>query len=320
MRPGRFTSFRSFLASLAVHVVALLLLTVSLQLDRPGTPPTVQADTKIVEAVAVDQSKVEAELQRIRDAEKRKREVEESRQRELQRKAEALKKERQDEQQRLAQLREEQKAIEKQKNAEQQKLKEAAEKRKLEEEKQAKLGEENAKVMVEQKRLAEERRLEEKKRKQEEEKQLAEKKNREAEEKARVEAAQALEEKKRNQEQQRRDRELKQGLAEEERARVDAQQQERDEAEIDRYIKAIRHSVENSFINPVKGLKCIISVRTVLGGEVVDATVVHSSGNATFDRQAEVAVRKASPLPVPADPRLFNQQFREFRFEFAPRG
>jgi len=46
---------------------------------------------------------------------------------------------------------------------------------------------------------------------------------------------------------------------------------------------------------------------------------VKSSGNTTFDRQAELAVRKASPLPVPDDPRLF-QQMKDIQFEFDPSG
>ena len=53
------------------------------------------------------------------------------------------------------------------------------------------------------------------------------------------------------------------------------------------------------------------------GGEVVEARVVHSSGNPVFDRQAETAVRKAAPLPVPDEPRLM-QQMREFNFVFEP--
>ena len=55
----------------------------------------------------------------------------------------------------------------------------------------------------------------------------------------------------------------------------------------------------------------------VPGGDVVDAKVIRSSGNAVFDRQAEIAVRKASPLSVPDDPRLF-QQLREIQFVFEP--
>ncbi|HJP34753.1 MAG TPA: cell envelope integrity protein TolA, partial [Gammaproteobacteria bacterium] len=58
-------------------------------------------------------------------------------------------------------------------------------------------------------------------------------------------------------------------------------------------------------------------VRIIPGGEVVDAQVTQSSGNAAFDRQAENALRKAAPLPIPSDPRLF-QRMREIIFVFDP--
>ena len=73
------------------------------------------------------------------------------------------------------------------------------------------------------------------------------------------------------------------------------------------------------FIYPdlAKGLNCTLYVRMIPGGEVVEASVIQSSGNAAFDRQAENAVRKAAPLPVPSDPRLF-QRMREINFVFDP--
>ena len=64
-------------------------------------------------------------------------------------------------------------------------------------------------------------------------------------------------------------------------------------------------------------MSCTLLVKMVPGGDVVDAKVIRSSGNVVFDRQAEIAVRKASPLPVPDDPRLF-QQMREIQFIFDP--
>jgi colicin import membrane protein len=53
------------------------------------------------------------------------------------------------------------------------------------------------------------------------------------------------------------------------------------------------------------------------GGEVMGVEIVKSSGDATYDRQAENAVRKASPLPVPEEARLF-QKFRRFNLVFSP--
>lgn len=86
-----------------------------------------------------------------------------------------------------------------------------------------------------------------------------------------------------------------------------------------KYAAAIMHQVASNFVAPNMdaGLKCTLLVRMIPGGQVVDAKVVKSSGNPTFDRQAELAVRKASPLPVPDEPRLF-QQMKDIQFEFDP--
>jgi colicin import membrane protein len=51
----------------------------------------------------------------------------------------------------------------------------------------------------------------------------------------------------------------------------------------------------------------------------VEVKIVKSSGNAAFDRQAELAVQKASPLSVPEDPRLF-RRLAQIIFEFKPGG
>ncbi len=65
------------------------------------------------------------------------------------------------------------------------------------------------------------------------------------------------------------------------------------------------------------GLSCLIRVKLIPGGEVVDAKVVRSSGDPLFDRSVETAVLKASPLPMPADVAMF-KYFREINFNFNP--
>ena len=58
-------------------------------------------------------------------------------------------------------------------------------------------------------------------------------------------------------------------------------------------------------------------VRLIPGGEVLEAKIVRSSGDAVFDRSVENAVQKASPLPLPENPELL-EQFREIEFIFRP--
>ena len=113
---------------------------------------------------------------------------------------------------------------------------------------------------------------------------------------------------------------LKAALAAEEAEQAAALQASQDATELQHYIARIGAAVTNAFSRPPglpPGLKCTLLVRVIPGGEVVEARVVQSSGNAVFDRQAETAVRKASPLPVPDEARLM-QQMREFNFVFDP--
>lgn len=84
---------------------------------------------------------------------------------------------------------------------------------------------------------------------------------------------------------------------------------------------AIQRKVNNRWIKPLsssKGLSSTIRVKLLPSGDVMNARVIRSSGDSIFDRSAENAVLKASPLPVPKDRALFTKQFRSFTFEFKP--
>ena len=64
-----------------------------------------------------------------------------------------------------------------------------------------------------------------------------------------------------------------------------------------------------------EGLKCVLLVSQLPGGEVADVRIVQGSGNPLFDNSVRAAVFSASPLPLPREPSLFE---RELRFEFDP--
>ncbi len=98
------------------------------------------------------------------------------------------------------------------------------------------------------------------------------------------------------------------------------QEQQRANYALAEYIPYIQQKVVRNWIRPPgsqDGLVCVVKVRLIPGGEVVGATVVQSSGDPVFDRSVESAVLKASPLPLPSDPTLFNY-FREINFKFNP--
>ena len=65
------------------------------------------------------------------------------------------------------------------------------------------------------------------------------------------------------------------------------------------------------------GLETVISVKVQRTGEVVSVKVVKSSGDDFFDRSAENAVYKASPLPFPDELRYY-EFIKEFNFKFVP--
>jgi colicin import membrane protein len=306
----RLNNARAMLFAVALHVIAVALLTVSLRFDSPAVVPA-SKPSQVMNAVAVNRKDVEAEVKRLKEIDQKKREVEKQRERELEKKARDLEKKRIEEEKKVEQLKQEQKEAETRKRQEQE------ERARIEEEKKIAIAEKE-------KAEAEKKRQDEERRRAEEEKQKAidEKKRIEEEDKRRKEEErkQAVEEKRRAEEEQL-EKQRQEELAAEEQARQAEQQEQSDLGVINEYVAKIQAKVQSVFINPNPGerLKCKLFVRMSPAGDVIDARVEASSGVPAFDRQAEVALRKASPLPVPSDARIFDKM-REIHFEFEPEG
>ena len=68
------------------------------------------------------------------------------------------------------------------------------------------------------------------------------------------------------------------------------------------------------------GMEALLAVQLVPTGEIVDVTVLRSSGSAAFDRSAVLAVEKADRFPELANlpTREFEKTFRRFRLLFRP--
>ncbi|MCY4284745.1 MAG: cell envelope integrity protein TolA [Thiotrichales bacterium] len=76
------------------------------------------------------------------------------------------------------------------------------------------------------------------------------------------------------------------------------------------YIAQIKDKVERNWLRPpgtASGLKCVVRVSQLPGGDVVEVAIQTGSGNVAFDRSVEEAVLRSSPLPVPKDPSLFDR-------------
>lgn len=288
---------RAMAYAILVHVVLAAVLVVSFEwTDLPIAQPKVD----VVKAVAVDEKAVQAELDKLKRADEKKQNLEDAKQRKLEREAAEAKKARQREEERLAKLRKE-REVEKRKQQEVQKTRAAEEKslaeaRVKKQQELAKLAAEQA--VLEKKRRAEEQALAEaeaKRKMEEEQRQRAveAQKKREAEAAARAEMAA---------EQQRRD----------------AARQAQLQSLRGQYIADIQNKVERNWLKPSSaraGLSCRVVVNQIPGGEVVNVRVTQCTGDEVFQRSVEAAVYKASPLPTPSDPALFD---REIVFTFKP--
>ena len=87
---------------------------------------------------------------------------------------------------------------------------------------------------------------------------------------------------------------------------------------LDQYAEVIRQKVERNWIRPASarpGISCVVLVKQIPGGDVVDVQVTECNGDAAVLRSIEAAVLRSSPLPPPPDPKLFD---RSLRFDFRP--
>jgi colicin import membrane protein len=84
------------------------------------------------------------------------------------------------------------------------------------------------------------------------------------------------------------------------------------------YAFAIRQRIMTRWVQPptaTAGIECIVNIKQLPGGEVVSVNIGRCNGDAAVQRSIEAAVRKASPLPSPADPSVFQ---RDIQLEFRP--
>ena len=189
------------------------------------------------------------------------------------------------------------------------------------EQEQQRVAEQKRKQEVEQKRIAEQKRkAETEKKKVAEQKRKAEaeaEKKKVAEQKRKAEAARVAAEKKREAAERRREEERQRQFQSE----IEAEEQRLaaiSSGKMQQYLSAIGARVARNWVRPASakpGIECIVRVTQIPGGEVVNVRVESCNGDAAVVRSVEAAVYKASPLPPPPDPTLFD---RNLRFAFKP--
>jgi colicin import membrane protein len=159
---------------------------------------------------------------------------------------------------------------------------------------------------------------------------------RKAAEKARAESERKLAEKKAAEREAAEKKEAERKAADKARADADAKQRAEHEAELRRQLAAeeramaaragglgvqwaaaIQARIQRAWIRPASaraGLDCTVAVTQVPGGEVVAVRVLSCNGDDTVRQSIEAAVYRASPLPPPPDPSLFERNL-EVRFK-----
>ena len=292
-------TWNAFFKALALH--GLLLGLFALSFNQRQTLVKTQPVPEIIEASVLDEAQVEAQARQLREQEESQRIAEQQRKQKI---ADELQREKK----RLEQIRQKRIAAEKQVKQQALKKKRAEEQAKKAELARRKALEAARLAKIKQQKAEQKARLEAKRRR---EARLAAEKWRKAEAEAKAKAEQA---RRQAEEAQRAAQAKRQAAAA--KARAARQQEARQHAEV-----AIQRKVNRSWIrlpSVQKGLQCTIRVKLLASGDVMQAVVVSSSGDPIFDRSAENAVRKASPLPVPSDPELFAREFRTFTFVFRP--
>jgi colicin import membrane protein len=275
---------RAISGSLALHAAIVVALTVGVHFS--GTPRQRASQPLAIEATVVDEAAVRQEMARLGEQERREVTRRQEEERQAREAAEAARRARDEEQRKLAteqREREEVAARERARLADLQQQREA-EQRRAEQERQRR-------EQAERERRAEEERLA--KLKQEEEQQ------RRAEEQRKREAAAAARQK---------------AELEAELQRQVAAEEERQSAEraglLDEYIRLIENRIEQNWIAPATakpGLECVVNVTQIPSGDIVDVRVGRCNGDDAVVRSIEAAVLKASPLPKPPNPALFER-------------
>lgn len=284
--------FQEYSAGLTVSVIAHALIVLMFAFNLFSMPskevPPVQL---AIEATVIDMGAV-----------RKKQEAEKRRQLEQERKKQAAAAERRKKAE-LQQREEKQRLTEKKRQQEAEAKRVADQKRKTEANKKT-----EQKRVAEQKKKAEAARVAEQKRKAEA--------ARVAEQKRKEEAARVAEQKRQEAERQRKaeiQRQLQSEIAAE-----DDRLAAISSGKLQQYKAAIIARVTRNWVEPASakaGIECEVLVKQIPGGDIVNVRVGRCNGDAAVVRSIEAAVYRASPLPPPPDPSLFE---RNLRFTFKP--
>lgn len=99
---------------------------------------------------------------------------------------------------------------------------------------------------------------------------------------------------------------------------VDQEREGRLATERDKWAALIQSKIRRNWTRPINSIdkfQCALSVQILPGGSVVDVKLTSSCGSPALDESVKRAVLKSDPLPMPADPDVFD---RNLNFTFIP--
>ena len=91
---------------------------------------------------------------------------------------------------------------------------------------------------------------------------------------------------------------------------------------IDNQVILIIQAISDHWISPANAKDsdfCKLLVSLNPKGEIIELKVAESSGNRALERSGQAAILKASPLPVPEEPAIFNE-IKKIKITFKPEG
>ena len=101
-------------------------------------------------------------------------------------------------------------------------------------------------------------------------------------------------------------------------AQQNALQQEA--TEVERFKNSIRLKIKDKWheLPNSEGRRAVVRINLLPTGELSSVTLLESSGNAAFDQSVIVAVNSVRFFPVPQNSAVFEKNFRNLTFLFAP--
>lgn len=299
-RGGASNKTIAYIAAGLVHAVIIGAVVFNFT-SKPKTVVAHDADkiSDVIQATTVDESQIKQAQQEIERKEREKKEKQKAEEERLKK----LKQDREKEEQRLEDLKKKQE-------------KEKKEAERLEAERKAIALEKKKAEEAEKKRKEKEQR----ERREREQKELERKAKEEAERKQRQQELERIE-KERQELEARRD--LQRRLAEEENRLRAQQARERAATLQSKYIALIEQEVRPKItIQPgiPTNIQTQVRIRLSPTGDVLNVSILKSSGYIAYDKAVETAVYGASPLPIPsreADPEV-NKLFQDLAVNFSP--